>query len=287
MTIEQSNEYQTALQAKQIQNDLYSTKKKELENLLESKTQTISAMEKTRDSWGRNYITMKENAQSSINKKISEFDTTINQKSAELSELSNKLAAPIKVENQTLSTIGYSAIFNTLADFLNKNDNSSKKNPYKSETIELWFYLLLGVGVEALANMFAYLAQKNTYFNSKPEPKNLETCESTRHSIPSISSAKKFRINKSAFIAKKSGNIIGFKPEPKIANNDPVFDIDEKDFDKYIKYMYDKQRNGYAPGYLDIARNINIAVEKARAIKGELNRRGMIKTVGNRTVIVK
>lgn len=61
----------------------------------------------------------------------------------------------------------------------------------------------------------------------------------------------------------------------------------DEEFKKYLEFMYSKQRNGFAPGYLDIARNTNIAVEKCRSIKGELQRRGIIKTVANRTRILK
>lgn len=304
MNLESSTAYQNELKSRDLKNDLYSTKKKELDDIIATKNQTISAMEKTRDSWPKNYITMKENAQVQINKRIGEFDNDIKAKSAELTDITNQLASPIKVTAEPLSTTGYTSIFMTLSDFMNKNDNNSKKSPYKAENMELWFYLLLGVGVEALANMFAYLSQKDTYHqiinsysDSRPrlEPKNTETLETTTFQENENTSKKKFRLKPrlTGVVAKqKSSNLIGFKPNPKPetnpnSTNKSPFEIDEKDFEKYIKYMYEKEKNGYAPGYIDIARNINIAVEKARAIKGELNRRGMIKTVGNRTVIIR
>jgi hypothetical protein len=276
VNIEASASYQNQIQSREIKKDLYSTKKKEMEDLIATKNQTIVAMEKTRDSWPKNYITMRENAQSQINKKIVDFDKEIKQKSDELSTLSTQLDVPIKVDN-VLSTSGYTAIFSLMSDFMNKNDTSATKNPYKPENIELWFYLLIGIGVEALANMFAYLSQKDKFYSSELKPKVSEVCENTK--LPKVS--QKFKLKPAALVT----NHIGFKPEPKVNTHEP--EIDEKDFQKYIEYMYDKQKNGYAPGYIDIARNINIAVEKARAIKGELNRRGIIKTVGNRSIIVK
>jgi hypothetical protein len=144
------------------------------------------------------------------------------------------------------------------------------------QMLELWFFVALGVILELIANVFAYLYQKERNLNTRLEPKHSETCETTRLPTTKI---KKTYLQHAPAVAK-----IGFNLEPKPVKNET---ISSEDFDKYLEYMYGKQKNGYCPGYLDIARNVNIAVETARNIKGELQRRGVIQTIGNRTVILK
>jgi hypothetical protein len=145
-----------------------------------------------------------------------------------------------------------------------------------SKMLELWFFMIIGIVLEAIANIFGYLAQKEKNSRLEPRLERLEVCETT--TFPRFQN-KKFAL-KNPTVAP-----IGFRTEPEPKNLETS--ISNEDYTNYIDYMYYKQKNGYAPGYLDIARNVNIAVETARAIKGELQRQGIIKTVGNRTRIIK
>ena len=50
--------------------------------------------------------------------------------------------------------------------------------------------------------------------------------------------------------------------------------------------MYDTQVAGISKGYINIAKNTGIATDTARKIKGHLEQLGIVKTDGNRTIIL-
>jgi hypothetical protein len=246
-----STQYKQAEESRKIQISTYNNKAAEIDQL----RQQASELPK-------NYYSLKQ-----------EIMSKVTQKSKDLASLTSEIKKPIEVKAE-LPTSGYSAFFKLMSKVLDADPTM----------LELWFFIGLGIVLELIANVFAYLFQKERLIDSnfRLEPKRLETCETTKFQTPKI---KKIYQQNSPAVAK-----IGFNIEPKRNNNHnnkPEPSISTEDYDKYVEYMYDKQKNGYAPGYLDIARNVNIAVETARAIKGELQRRGVIQTVGNRTVILK
>lgn len=295
--VKSSTQFKQANESREIQKQLFEQKKLELAALQENKTKTVADMERIRDSYPKNYITVKENMQSTINKKSTDLQSTIDKKSAELAQVAAALQSPIDTTKLALNdTKGYSSMFKVLAENINKSDDF-KDSPILPEELEMWFFIALGVIFELVAILSAFLAQKeslekgnitilkpektNNISNIEPRLERLKVCETTK--LPDFQKQK--------FTVKKGG-VIGFKPDikPKLEPEPKTLSTsvyNEEEYKSYVEYMFSRQKNGYAPGYLDIARNTSIAVEKCRSIKGELQRKGIIKTVGNRTLILK
>lgn len=275
INMESSTAYQNQIQARNNQADLYAIKKQELNNLIQTKDTNLKDLAKSRDSLPRDYITAKENYNIRINQATEKLDTLINTKSSELTSISSNLQNPIKVDANVLPTSGYAAVFQLAADFLNNNDTSAKKNPYHAEVMELWFFLVLGVGIELLANVFAYLAQVSTNDIAVKKEPSSHGLVPTQTLLPSNVVDIRNREPKE----KIQGNKIDFKAVQ-------AQEFDEADMKKYVEYMRQNEKNGYSPGYKSIAANIGIGVEVARSIKNRLERDRVIVVDGNRTKII-
>jgi hypothetical protein len=64
-------------------------------------------------------------------------------------------------------------------------------------------------------------------------------------------------------------------------------DISQDDLKIYVEYMNQNQKDGISPGYMNISKKTGLSVECCRKIKGHLERIGIVKTDGARTIILK
>lgn len=310
ITIENSAEYSQQEENRKLKQDLYNQKKNELEQLQGGKNKIISDMEKVRDSWGKNYITMRGNEQAKINSKDAELTAEINKKSSELSQIASDLSTPpSEIKPQLENTNGYNAIFELMAESLNKNNPRAKKDPYKAEVLQMWFFILLGVGLEILGNVFIFLSQyyQNVSFsptpiNPDPEKKPVPILESNINNTQT-KEIQGGRLQGMRYKVKAKNKVTGCKPSelkpvitlvPKAAPTPPskYIGFTNKDLEKYIEYMFDNTtstKNGLeSPGITAISKaNINLSYKTCRAIHGYLSTLGAIQTQGKATVILK
>jgi hypothetical protein len=118
------------------------------------------------------------------------------------------------------------------------------------------------------------LAKNKPFTNFKSKLDNLKSLK-----IPKRSG--------SPITARKIGFDIENKKVPNLVKFDKVSDFNDGDLKKYIEYMNSTAIDGISQGYCKIAKNIGIPVNKANKIKGYLEQKNIIKTVGGKTEIIK
>lgn len=241
-----STQYKQAEQARQIKISTYNNKAAEIDQLRQQAAELP-----------KNYFSMKQN----IMDKVA-------QKSKELSSLSDEIKKPIDVKAE-LPISGYSAFFGLMAKLFDED----------AKMIELWFFIALGIVLELIANVFAYLYQKERNY----APKNAEiqpTGDSKRYSY-------KYRNTKKQSFAPNVVPLKNYAPKNHTNQSQPKL-YSEKDIEDYIRVMYENQKNGYSPGtklMADLLGWGRSGEEKARGIKNYLELKGMVEVVGSRTRI--
>lgn len=239
----QSKQYQQAEESRRVLLDAYNVKKAEIEQL---RAQA--------DSLPSNYYSMKQNIMSQVDKK-----------SSELSVMSEVMQKPIKVEG-VLSTNGYSAFFNLIGKELGED----------SKQLELYFFMSLGIVLELIANVFAYLYQKESLVHVDKDNELSTNSEVERKK------QRRFTFKKN----EKSSNVIPFSKlsvVPKVE-----MDLSDDDIENYKRVMYKTQTSGgYSKGFKAIGAEIGVDSKTAEKIKGYLEMQGLIKVEGARTRIIK
>lgn len=251
--LQTSTEFKQLQEGRNIQSQEFEIKKNELLTLNENKRKTISDMEKIRDSYPKNYITVKENMSYNINQKAAELQKIIDMKSAELNKLSSTLSTPLDTTKFNVTdTKGYIAMFKIIADSLNKSEDFIN-SPITANELEMWFFICLGIIFEVVAILTAYLAQLETN-NSNP------------------------------VIREENKKVILFRPRPRdVKTLSPQYTQDE--YNDYLNYLLNNpKKNGDAPGRDTICKALGLEIEKGRSIHGELIRKGIIRTEINRTL---
>lgn len=261
-----STQYKQAEQGRNILIDTYNAKVKEIEQL-----------RKQAEELPKNYITVKQNIMAQVDKK-----------STELSNLTSDINKPINI-NADLPSNGYTAFFVMVGEIIGED----------AKNISLWLFLMLGVVLELIGNVFAYLYQKEsnhvslTTTNFTPPTTKIKVPEKEHTESPKPRIIQGGRLKGMKFKVKPNikSNIIPFETFVHVDKN-PVtlstssFTKDE--VDDYVKCMYEtKTASGDSRGFKTIAKDIGIDVKKAEKIKAHLEMIGVVKVVGNRTRIIK
>jgi len=162
----------------------------------------------------------------------------------------NKQLQNQKITYNVKDTKGYGAFTIKLAEIL-RSDASN---------IELIIFGSLAIVFEIVAGLLFYISQTEA---SKVNEVNMKN------------------ENKIVNLSKKPKEmaLIGFKSSNSQISNEHL--------KKYINYMYESAKDNISLGYKNIGNSININTELARKIKGHLEQENIIKTVGNRTMILK
>jgi len=310
--IESSVTYQNQVASKSNKTDLYTLKKKEFDTLVADKNATLTRLENGIKSLPSDYIIVKINQGLELNKQTERFESAISKKSAELSLLVDDLSKNIDTSGaSTLSTTGYSPIFQMGAEFLNSSDKSAKKNPYQATSMELIFFLSLGIGLEILANVFAHLSNSNNSVvsrninsvdnnknpvDNKPQlsiPCKVETVDKKQklYSIKGGNALKKKLMYSKSSVVDNSKNPVHNKPQLSIPRK--VETVDNRNFtdsevSQYLEVMNNtKTQAGYAKGFKFIGGKIGIDNDTAEKIHGYLCTKGIVRVEGTRTKILK
>jgi hypothetical protein len=256
--IRTSTQYKQAEESRTMQKDLYQEKKNELAALEQNKINAINELTKVRDSYPKNYFTVKENLTREMNKKSAEIQNKIDSKSQELSTIAGGLSSPIDTTKlNVLESKGYSGIFKLVAGLI-----STDESPVDPFQLELYFFIILGILFEAVAILSAYLSQLKS-------PRIIDT-PNVQHNMSSPQ--KRFSF------AKKE-NQIGFQAPSKNFTGD--------DINTYVDYMYDNSINDTSPGYIKISKETQLPIETFRKIKAHLEHLNVIGTVNRSTKIFK
>ena len=157
--LEESRQFKELEQGKAFKEDLYGVKKKEIEDLKALQQQQLQKGQEITNSMPKNYITRKNEQRAKTQSQVEETQRLINAKQDELSSLGTDLQKPLDTTNLKLNADnGYTAMFQKLADLFNSSEEY-KKNPVKAESLEMWFFIGLGIIFEFVAVLTAYLAQ--------------------------------------------------------------------------------------------------------------------------------
>jgi hypothetical protein len=309
--IESSVTYQNQVASKSNKADLYTLKKKEFDTLVADEKATLTRLENGIKSLPSDYITAKINQGVELNKQTERFETAISKKSAELSLLVDDLSKNIDTSGaSTLSTTGYSPIFKMGADFLNASDKSAKKNPYQATSMELFFFLSLGIGLEILANVFAHLSNSSNYVvdrkinpvdnsknpvDNKPQlsiPCKVDVVDKKPklYKIKGGITAKSSNINKIGFVVDRKNSVVD--NQPILCTKTKVAVVDNRNFtdsdvSKYLEVMNNtKTQAGYSKGFKYIGSKIGLDNDTSEKIHGYLCTKGLVVVEGTRTKIL-
>jgi hypothetical protein len=126
----------------------------------------------------------------------------------------------------------------------------------------------------------------NVNYLSPTSPKN-KSFTNLKSKLDNIKSFKIPKRSDSPITARKIGFDMENKKNPNIIKFDKVSDFNDGDLKKYIEYMNATAIDGISQGYCKIAKNIGIPVNKANKIKGYLEQKNIIKTIGGKTEIIK
>jgi hypothetical protein len=254
-------------------------------------------MERIRDSYPKNYITVKENLSYKINQKAVELQNKIDQKSNELSTLSSTLSVPVDTAKLNISdTKGYTAMFKILADKLNSSEEF-QDSPINSSELEMWFFICLGIIFEIVAILTAYLAQVEANKVGRSET----ISHNNQNKVVGFTPGKTAMATNAQFemqegpkaIHEESKRIIGFRPDPASSTTPSTLEylnipqetiinipdaLETDDVKKYIEHMYMTANGNEARGSARIAKEIEMNPETARKIRGILEAHGIVKS---------
>ena len=270
--VRHSTQYNQLEEGRTLKVDLHNQKQLELERLRTSQQKTLDEMRKIRDSYPANYITVKQNATREINQVDADFNNRISQVLQEVESLSSDLQSPIDTSNLKIAdTQGYNSMFTLIANKLNSSHGSTRQ--YTANELMLYFFIILSVIFETTAVLTAYL--------SKIKQKgNVVDTTFQQDSNKVIEIKKDAYANPKTTVAEDKSKKIGFQYSQ--SNN-----IQKKDIERYIEYMYDNSKGNESIGYMKIGKNTLLGVEKARKIKGYLENMDILKTEGVKTKILK
>ena len=120
IAVQNSEQYNQALKAKDNQADLYNAKKAELNRLYNTKESRIKDLAKQRDSLSNKYISKKVQLSQQMNEIEQSYNSQIKNVSSELSGISSSLNTQIDTSKlQIKSESGYTALFSLSANIYN------------------------------------------------------------------------------------------------------------------------------------------------------------------------
>jgi hypothetical protein len=157
--LKESSQFKQLEQGKALQQDLYNVKKKEIDDLKGLQEQQKQEGTNIINSMPKNYIDRRNQQRVDTQKQVTETQKLIDKKSDELSGLGAALQNPIDSSNVKVnSDNGYTAMFKSISEVINSSEDY-KNDPVKPESLEMWFFIGLGIIFELVAVLTAYLAQ--------------------------------------------------------------------------------------------------------------------------------
>lgn len=239
-----STQYKQAEQARNLRIDTYNSIKTEIANI---KAQASSLP--------KDYVTAKNRLLSKATEKTNE-----------LSSLSQEISRPIDVKGQ-LPSNGYTAFFDLIQEMTG----------YNSKKISLWFFMIIGILLELIANVFAYLYQKEC-----GPRKSTSTPPGTKKAIPELEQKNNNEQPKKLQTA-HAGNVLSFasKGEQESKQTKSTEVLSKSNVTNYINEMYRLYELNENRGYKRIASNlikngINITQTGAYKIRNHLEELGVI-----------
>ncbi len=158
--IKNSVEFKSVEQSREIQTQLFEAKKQEMEILKNQLTTIKDSGDKAVNSLPKDYITAKQNTRNQTQKQLSSTQEKLSNVSAELSNINNALLSPIDTSKlKVKSESGYIALFEMIANILNKF-NTSKEKPFTSDGLLMAFFIFISAVFEVLAVVLYILNRK-------------------------------------------------------------------------------------------------------------------------------
>lgn len=269
-TIVESASLQNQLKSKQIAEDLYKTKKAELENLESTKKKLVSEKLDTKNLWSYKAATKRGNIDNEAAQISKDMQNRIDEKSRELSSISAQINAPISANAEILSSGGTYGLI-------------------KNETFQTWFFVIFGALVNIIAAWATIMYNISSWyydqsFKKSPTPPEDKTKKSRPSSDESTVTPKKNEI--------LGGRLQGLKFYKKKKQNSefrPIkYLVDEKEIQQYLDFILDNLKpSGAAPGRETIMKELGFTQEKCRTIHNILKQRGILQTGNKVTKVMK
>ena len=265
----------------------HSIKKNEIEDLKKLKQQQQANGDNIVAAMPKNYIDRKNQARADTAKQIAKTQELINNRSSELTSINESLLSPINTSGLRLNNdAGYTAMFKAIANWMGNGTNP--------ESLEVWFYISLGVIFEIVAVLTAYLSQLKSIDFSRPrspEPDKVQKpIQETNEESP----------QRTVESGRLKGLVYKIKPRPR-KNNVTEFPrprkqetakpsenskVDEGDIEKYMQFITDNKKGNLAPGRDKIVAGTGLTQERCRTIHNILLARGYIETGDRCTRVV-
>jgi hypothetical protein len=314
LMVENSSAFAKQQNGINVQNDLYSTTKQQIEDLKALQTKQQQEGQAIVNAMPSNYIDRRNQQRASTQALIERTQNQINEKSNSLLGIAAGINKPEKLVISEESTTGGDSFFKLVAQKLNENP-SNKNNPYSTEEVGIFFYIAVGIGLELLANLFAFLSQYYKYGGIvlsptpqdpiKKEIPKIETPKTKEEPKREIESGRlqgmKFKVDSKIMNKiKPKNNVTEFKP--RVVEKPRPSRLEDKDkhagsyeerkleddIEKYMQFIIDnRSKNNIAPGRDKIVAGTGLAQERCRTIHGILVKRGYIETGDRCTKIIK
>lgn len=254
--IQSSAQFKQLEQSRLLQQDLYQTKKQEIEDLKALQLNQKDIGTTIVNTMPNNYTDKKNEQRRITSQQIAETQKMIDKKSTELSQLELKLQNPINTASLKInSEHGYTSIFIKMTELINTT-KQLKDNPITPEAMEMWFYMLLMVLFEFVTVVTAYLAQLKS--------------KTTTNTVEPFGTTESEQVN-------DTETLNTTEPYKGLG-------IDKDKVAKYVEYMYNNlKNNNQSRGYNTIGQYTGLGVENARKVKSYLEKLGIVHTVGTKT----
>lgn len=277
--VKDSSQYKQLEAGKALQGDLYNVKKKEIEDLKALQGKQQQEGDNIINSMPKNYIDRKNQQRTDTISQIAKTQDIINSKSNELSGLGLSIQSPIDTSTLKLNADnGYSAMFRSLADTINSSEDY-KNNPVKAESLEMWFFIGLGVIFEFVAVLTAYLSQlKNISTHTRIEPIQAPQSQidpfKYNYRVADITSGDDDKPKRTIGFYSGAAASTGANGDNKVVDTSKPCDtqsiqeIDNQILGRYLDYVYANiKADKSIPGYQTTAKDLGLGVDYVRKLK--------------------
>lgn len=259
--------YKNSVEYKQMQEN-----RQQQQVVMNQKQGEIDQLKQQAQELPRNYYSMKQ-----------QIMDKVASKTKELEGLTQQLQEIKPVTGQILDQKGYTAFMKVVADWINSTEYG-KESPVTVDGLEALFFGMIAVIFELVAGLLFYLSQVQPGEAKTLHMTNSREIDSKGGRFITTYKPKTLTGTNKGDISNVSNKIIGF--QMKRDNLEPE-GYNREDLKRYLEYMYSTLKGNVSLGYRTIGQAINIDQETARKIKGALEQKGIIETVGNKTLVIR
>lgn len=287
--IKNSAQYKQLEDGQSRQKDLYGSKQNEITNITASFNSRIEEMKKIKNSYGKDYITKKENIQKEINELEAEKTVALSKLNNDLSSINSNIS-PISTQNISVEAEnGYIAVFEWISTtrvskFFFRDADAEKLQGY--------FFVMIGSVFEIINMILFYLL--SVYLKSNKilqNQKSLTPDPSPKQKVPNPE--PKLSENSPKLNLLKSKQTLSLKAykDSKLKDNDKLSDADIKKYLAYVSEYCKGNNTNIVPGYQNVSKQLKtndgeqMGETRVRKIVAWLEQEGILKKENGRFIL--